>query len=312
MTGERINMSLSKNQCFEVLEISPTSDIKIIKKAYSKMIRKYHPEDNPDMYNLVREAYEYLNSLYNQKQPKNNIIFRNYEEKSDGKNLQNNQSTLELSKEKKDALKSPDDYGERLEDEIKRIADEYASKEKQERNAGEYKKYRELIVLLKDIKILRDDRQLLNMEVFLRMRRSPLFLQALQYNYFVILFTDALRDVSLHRDASAILKNDIESVKSVSNIDYSKLLQVLEENCLDEKETKKLYKPITEKQHVHISLPYFRIGRWAKGAYFAISSLATLVFLIMVLMPEYRAFYILLIISIINCAISGFLMFKEL
>lgn len=40
-----------------LLEISPTKDIKIIKKAYAEKVKLYHPEDNPKMFSRIHEAY---------------------------------------------------------------------------------------------------------------------------------------------------------------------------------------------------------------------------------------------------------------
>lgn len=45
-------------QIWEILEIEPTKDIREIKKAYSLLIKKYHPEDDVDAYERVRHAYE--------------------------------------------------------------------------------------------------------------------------------------------------------------------------------------------------------------------------------------------------------------
>ena len=44
--------------CWEILEIEPTDDKKAIRKAYSQQVKKYHPEDDPKMYQLVRQAYQ--------------------------------------------------------------------------------------------------------------------------------------------------------------------------------------------------------------------------------------------------------------
>lgn len=45
-------------EAFKILEINPTSDKKKIKVAYSKMLKKYHPEDFPEMFMRINEAYE--------------------------------------------------------------------------------------------------------------------------------------------------------------------------------------------------------------------------------------------------------------
>ena len=45
-------------EAFKILEIEPTEDKKKIKVAYSKMLKKYHPEDFPEMFMKINEAYE--------------------------------------------------------------------------------------------------------------------------------------------------------------------------------------------------------------------------------------------------------------
>ena len=51
-------MILNFAEAFKILEIEPTSDKKKIKVAYSKMLKKYHPEDFPEMFMKINEAYE--------------------------------------------------------------------------------------------------------------------------------------------------------------------------------------------------------------------------------------------------------------
>ena len=45
------------DEAFKILEIEPTDDKKKIKIAYSKMLKKYHPEDFPEMFMKINEAY---------------------------------------------------------------------------------------------------------------------------------------------------------------------------------------------------------------------------------------------------------------
>ncbi|WP_455045906.1 J domain-containing protein [Leptotrichia trevisanii] len=51
-------MILDFAEAFKILEINPTSDKKKIKGAYSKMLKKYHPEDFPEMFMRINGAYE--------------------------------------------------------------------------------------------------------------------------------------------------------------------------------------------------------------------------------------------------------------
>ena len=51
-------MILNFAEAFKILEIEPMSDKKKIKVAYSKMLKEYHPEDFPEMFMKINEAYE--------------------------------------------------------------------------------------------------------------------------------------------------------------------------------------------------------------------------------------------------------------
>ncbi|KIL35480.1 hypothetical protein SD71_13265 [Cohnella kolymensis] len=43
---------------FQILGIDPTTDIKLIKRAYSRMLQIYSPETDPEGFQKLREAYE--------------------------------------------------------------------------------------------------------------------------------------------------------------------------------------------------------------------------------------------------------------
>lgn len=43
---------------WEILEIDATKDIKLIKKAYAKKAKQFHPEENPEDFKIIQEAYQ--------------------------------------------------------------------------------------------------------------------------------------------------------------------------------------------------------------------------------------------------------------
>ena len=71
-------------EAFKILEIEPTNDKKKIKVAYSKMLKKYHPEDFPEMFMKINEAYEkalgYAENNFSENLYENTHNFRKTEE----------------------------------------------------------------------------------------------------------------------------------------------------------------------------------------------------------------------------------------
>ena len=43
---------------WEILGIEPTSDKKTIKRAYAKLLKQYHPEENPEKFKQIQVAYQ--------------------------------------------------------------------------------------------------------------------------------------------------------------------------------------------------------------------------------------------------------------
>ena len=44
--------------CWKILQITRTTDKKVIKGAYAELLRLYHPEENPEMFQRIRDAYK--------------------------------------------------------------------------------------------------------------------------------------------------------------------------------------------------------------------------------------------------------------
>lgn len=50
---------------FAILGLAPTTDLKAIRKAYSKMSAKYHPEENPEEWKKIHNAFKSLTEILN-------------------------------------------------------------------------------------------------------------------------------------------------------------------------------------------------------------------------------------------------------
>ena len=51
-------MSLNSRSCWDILEIEATEDKKVIKRAYHKLLRRYKPDEKPDEFKILYEAYQ--------------------------------------------------------------------------------------------------------------------------------------------------------------------------------------------------------------------------------------------------------------
>lgn len=64
---------------YNILNIDPTTDRKVIKKAYAKQCAIYHPEEYPEEFKKIQQAYknilDYVNSIY--KDNKDDMTFHN-------------------------------------------------------------------------------------------------------------------------------------------------------------------------------------------------------------------------------------------
>ena len=68
-------MSLNKISCWDILEIDVTRDKKTIKKAYAKLLRKNKPDEKPDEFKILYQAYEYALKYQAYEQDSPSVVF---------------------------------------------------------------------------------------------------------------------------------------------------------------------------------------------------------------------------------------------
>lgn len=49
---------INRNDVFRILEIEPTEDKRAIRKAYARLVKQYHPEEQPEKWKEIHDAYE--------------------------------------------------------------------------------------------------------------------------------------------------------------------------------------------------------------------------------------------------------------
>jgi len=76
-------INLDLHEAFKILEIDLTTNKKTIKAAYSRILKKYHPEEFPDLFIQINEAYkktlEYAENYSDRGRTKNKNDYNNFQ-----------------------------------------------------------------------------------------------------------------------------------------------------------------------------------------------------------------------------------------
>jgi len=108
-------MSLNSGSCWEILELESTDNKKLIKRAYHKLLRQYKPDEHPDEFKILYEAYQNaLSGYYHEWQDDDYEEDEDeFETKNDNDEIENNLYQEELEEEISENFY--DDYWQRLE-----------------------------------------------------------------------------------------------------------------------------------------------------------------------------------------------------
>jgi hypothetical protein len=53
------------NEYWEILELEPTTDYNLVKRAYAKLIKQFKPDQHPEKFKIIRNAYEIVTNHLN-------------------------------------------------------------------------------------------------------------------------------------------------------------------------------------------------------------------------------------------------------
>ena len=235
---------------FSLLGIEPTDNVKEVKIAYAKTIKQYHPEENPEEWKQIHDAYtQIMDYLSKKEQPviKAGTVIRmpstnpNVKMPAEPKKVKEEKSESGTGEEKiAEPIidKSEDEY-----EEISTIVNDAGIKyqENSELKLSEQRaieidreKYKDLIVKvrteLKDNGVPTSDKPRISVYTYERIRKIPGYMNALKSSTFVEGLYGTLNNFIYDNETASNIIHDIDVAKQ-SNTDskdpYDNIIQYL-------------------------------------------------------------------------------------
>ena len=246
---------------YEALEIEPTKDIKEIKKAYARVIKKYHPEDNPEEYRNVRHAYEYLTMMYKDRPIgfDSKSVFSKGEIDEDDIDDDIDEDEFEVLELDFEDLEDEDfdeehkflnEFYEDLDDDesneedsinqdIKNLVntsiDEINNYKDTETYEEAYAKYKEVFKLVNEIRSANfNGVNAIDYRTIEKLRNSELYYDALESRHFTNRLASALKLAPIDVESAENITDDIQVTSVPDRAIFSKLLSVLARNRLND------------------------------------------------------------------------------
>ncbi|MBP5554904.1 MAG: J domain-containing protein [Lachnospiraceae bacterium] len=246
------------NEAYRILGIEPGSDIKEVKKAYASLIKQYHPEEHPEEWKKIHDAYTLVcDHLNNPQKPiiNSNVIVIDdiksspkQEEPEFSEDADEKSNPIENIDEELKSFNVPQDKLKPLKeiDEEELLLDSLlyeAKKENGEASFGTgddpskdlvyFSDIFELINKLQDPDIVVYGKPVIAIERFLELHNHEKYDHAMLFPEFVSRLTEVLRKSYLDPDIRSYLEGDVIKAERLY-IDregkpaYSKLLQTAE------------------------------------------------------------------------------------
>ena len=214
------------NEAYRILGIEPGSDIKEVKKAYASLIKQYHPEENPEEWRKIHDAYTFLSK------------FLNAGTKSNGTETVSTFKTdltgfggsefAGLSKEEDEEQILFDNLLDEAEKESGAFV--FGREEDAERDREYFSEIMELVEKLPDSNIVIYGKPVIKVEPFLALRDNEKYEQAMRYPEFIKRLSEILGKSCPDPDIRSYLEGDVKKIlgsglDSPLRSEYPKLLK---------------------------------------------------------------------------------------
>lgn len=212
------------SEAYRILGIDEGADIKDVKKAYAALIKQYHPEEHPEEWKKIHDAYTLVCDHLNNPQK-----------------LINNSNVIVINDIKSSPKQEEPEFSEEqllldsLLDEAKKENGEasFGTGNDSSKELEYFSDILELINKLQDPDIVIYGKPVIGIESFLQLHKHDKYEQAMLYPEFVSRLTEVLRRSYLDPDIRSYLEGDVIKAQRLyidreGKPDYSKLLQTAE------------------------------------------------------------------------------------
>ncbi len=240
-------------EAYSTLGLKEGADIKDVKKAYASLIKQYHPEEHPEEWKKIHDAYTFLcNYLNNRQKPAGNttvialedikhVIRKDEKEEFNFDFLEDDREEFDFSGEIDKKIKALKDEGEEnlllnsLIDEARREtgAVAYDPSADSDKDREYFSEVMDLLDSLQMPEIKIYGKPVIKIDRFMKLHNHEKYEQAMLYPVFIRRLTDVLIKSSPDPDIRSYLEGDVlKAGRTNPNreriSDYNRLLKAAE------------------------------------------------------------------------------------
>ena len=207
-------MTMSRrDELYEILEMEPSNDPREIKRAYSRMIRKVHPEDNPEEWAKVHDAYEELIKYA----PKSRTVNRHVS----GKGLQR-KITVHAADEYAAGKKTAKAHKSLFPEEPALIRAVDAIADASKKSDASFSVPGEVLNLLKAVPSLTKSlygNMTIHTDALQKLRNHPDYMKSLRNPQFLEEYTIVLKECCIYSSTAKEILGDLTEIEAVDSMD---------------------------------------------------------------------------------------------
>lgn len=234
-----------RDQAFQILGLSITSDKKKIKKAYAALVKQYHPEEFPDEWKRLHEAYEVAlqyakaNNKVNQELQVSSLKEEIVKQEAEQKYQEEQQHLEEERRREEEEKQRKEEEKQREEEEYLRVQKQYEELFAQgKQQAKQWEK--EKIGILKTRMYRLQDKKRIKYQEWYELFDSPEFQEFCHTPETIQLLRYAIRGKKLNKKSRELIQKTVEQINWKTdnrqlNRECNAVLDILRKDAMNDK-----------------------------------------------------------------------------